>query len=105
MPEAKNNLNNWLDEFKKQVHERILTLETGDMAQLEKRQKQYQARITNVANQLEDVIEQAIQNATQRQNEITRELKQGIQQNSQLKTRTGTETHEESYTVSTSKLY
>lgn len=105
LPEAKNNLNNWLDEFKKQVHERILTLETGDMAQLEKRQKQYQARITNVANQLEDVIEQAIQNATQRQNEITRELKQGIQQNSQLKTRTGTETHEESYTVSTSKWY
>lgn len=105
LPEAQSNLKNWLDGFKQQVHERILTLETGDMAQLEKRQKQYQARITNVANQLEDVMEQAIHNANQRQQEITRELKKGIQQNSQLKTRTGTETHEESYTVSTSTWY
>lgn len=105
LPEAQSNLTNWLDGFKQQVHERILTLETGDIAQLEKRQKQYQSRIANVANQLEDVMEQAIQNANQSQNEITRELKQGIQQNSQLKTRTGTETHEESYSVSTSKWY
>lgn len=105
LPEAKNNLNNWLDEFKKQVHQRIITLEKGDLAELEKRQKQYQVRINNVANSLEDVIEQAIQNANQSQQEITRELKRGIQENSQLKTRTGTETHEESYTVSTSKWY
>ena len=105
LPEAQSNLTNWLDGFKQQVHERILTLETGDIAQLEKRQKQYQSRIANVANQLEDVMEQAIQNAKQRQHEITHELKKGIQQNSQLKTRTGTETHEESYTVSTSKWY
>jgi predicted GTPase len=99
LPEAKNNLNNWLDEFKKQVHQRIITLQTGDIEQLEKRQKQYQARITNVSNQLENVIEQAIQNANQRQQEITRELKRGIQENSQIKTRTSTETHEESYEV------
>lgn len=105
LPEAQSNLTNWLDGFKQQVHERILTLETGDIAQLEKRQKQYQSRIANVANQLEDVMEQAIQNANQRQHEITHELKKGIQQNSQLKTRTGTETHEESYTVSTSTWY
>lgn len=105
LPEAQTNLKNWLEGFKEQVHQRIITLEKGDLAELEKRQKQYQVRINNVANSLEDVIEQAIQNATQRQNEITRELKQGIQQNSQLKTRTGTETHEESYTVSTSKWY
>lgn len=105
LPEAQTNLKNWLEGFKEQVHQRIITLEKGDLAELEKRQKQYQVRINNVANSLEDVIEQAIRNANQRQNEITRELKQGIQQNSQLKTRTGTETHEESYTVSTSKWY
>ncbi|MCG8147154.1 dynamin family protein [Moraxella sp. PS-22] len=105
LPEAQTNLKNWLNSFSEQVHQRIITLEKGDMAELEKRQKQYQVRINNVASRLEDVIEQAIQNASDRQREISRDLKKGIQENSQLKTRTGTETHEESYTVSTSKWY
>lgn len=105
LPEAEHNFSNWLSELQEQVHQRKLTLEQGDLASLEKQQKQYQSQISNISNKLEDVIETAISNANNRQQEITRELKKGIQQNAELKTRTGTETREESYTVSTSKWY
>lgn len=105
LPEAEHNFANWLNEFQEQVRQRTLTLEQGDIASLEKQQKQYKTQISNISNKLEEVINTAISNAKSRQQVITRDLKKGIQQSAELKTRTGTETHEESYTVSTSKWY
>lgn len=105
LPEAKLNLKNWLNEYYEQIHQRIITLEQGDMAEVEQRQKQYQNKIMAISTKLEDVIETAIREAQERQKEISRELKQGIQQNSELKTRTGTDTYEESYEVNTSTWY
>lgn len=105
LPEAKQNLKNWLTQFKEQVHQRILTLENGDLTELNKRQKVYQVKIDNISTNLEDVIATAVDSARTKQKEISRDLRSAIQENSQLKTRTGTETKEEAYTVSTSTWY
>ncbi len=105
LPEAQQNLTNWLTEFKEQVHQRILTLEKGDLAEINRNQKTYQIKIDNISADLEEVITTAINTAKTKQKEISRDLRQGIQENSDLKTRTGSTTVEESYTVSTSTWY
>ena len=105
LPDALQNLNNWLDDVKEQIHQRILTLKSSDIADLDRKQTLYQHKINNVVNNLEQVISQVISKAKDEQKQVSRDLRQGIQENSQLKTRSGTTTEKESYEVSTSKWY
>lgn len=105
LPEAETNLNNWLDEFRTQVKQRILTLEQGDMAKVEKQQQQYQNKIVEISSALEDVISSSINDARTRQRDISQDLRKNISEYTEIKTRTGTETVVDSRTVSDSTWY
>lgn len=105
LPDAQQNLSNWLNDIKEHTHQRILTLKSNDIADLDRKQALYQQKINNVVNNLEQVISQAINKAKDEQKQVSRDLRQGITESSQLKTRSGTTTEEESYEVSISKWY
>lgn len=105
LPEAEQNLKNWQNEFVEQIHQRILTLEEGDMAKVEKRQQQYQHKILDISLKLEQVIGTNINDAKTKQKEISSVLQKDMAQHTNLKSRTGTDTYEEPVEISTSKWY
>lgn len=105
LPKAQENLADKVKALNAMIDQRIHTLNTQDMQQLEQQQKKCEQQIQRISGKLENLISQQINKLQSTTQDITRDLQKGIQQYSQMTTHTGTETKERSYEVSTSKWY
>ena len=105
LPKAQENLTDKVQALTAMIDQRIHTLNTQDIQQLEQQQKKCEQQIQRISGKLENLINQQINKLQSTTQDITRDLQKGIQQYSQITTHTGTETEERSYEVSTSKWY
>jgi len=105
LPKAQENLTDKVQALNAMIDQRIHTLNTQDIQQLEQQQKKCEQQIQRISGKLENLINQQINKLQSTTQDITRDLQKGIQQYSQITTHTGTETEERSYEVSTSKWY
>ncbi|UDM37319.1 dynamin family protein [Acinetobacter haemolyticus] len=105
LPKALENLTDKVQALTAMIDQRIHTLNTQDIQQLEQQQKKCEQQIQRISGKLENLINQQINKLQSTTQDITRDLQKGIQQYSQITTHTGTETEERSYEVSTSKWY
>lgn len=105
LPKAQENLTDKVQALNAMIEQRIHTLNTQDIQQLEQQQKKCEQQIQRISGKLENLINQQINKLQSTTQDITRDLQKGIQQYSQITTHTGTETEERSYEVSTSKWY
>lgn len=105
LPKAQENLTDKVQALNAMIEQRIHTLNTQDIQQLEQQQKKCEQQIQRISGKLENLINEQINKLQSTTQDITRDLQKGIQQYSQITTHTGTETEERSYEVSTSKWY
>ena len=105
LPKAQENLADKVQALNAMIDQRIHTLNTQDIQQLEQQQKKCEQQIQRISGKLENLINQQINKLQSTTQGITRDLQKGIQQYSQITTHTGTETEERSYEVSTSTWY
>lgn len=105
LPKAQENLTDKVQALNAMIEQRIHTLNTQDIQQLEQQQKKCEQQIQRISGKLENLINQQINKLQSTTQDITRDLQKGIQQYSQITIHTGTETEERSYEVSTSKWY
>lgn len=105
LPEARQALTDTLESLHQQVSQRINTLKSTSLAELEKQQTLCEQQIQGMSSRLQEVISQQVSLMQQKQAEARAELKAAMRPYEQLRSRTGTETHSESYTVSTSTWY
>lgn len=105
LPEARQALTDTLESLHQQVSQRINTLKSTSLAELEKQQTLCEQQIQGMSSRLQEVISQQVSLMQQKQAEARAELKTAMRPYEQLRSRTGTETHSESYTVSTSTWY
>lgn len=105
LPKAQENLTDKIQALNAMIDQRIHTLNTQDIQQLEQQQKKCEQQIQRISGKLENLMNQQINKLQSTTQDITRDLQKGIQQYTRITTHTGTETEERSYEVSTSKWY
>ncbi|MCM1958312.1 dynamin family protein [Acinetobacter modestus] len=105
LPKAQENLTDKVQALNAMIDQRIHTLNTQDIQQLEQQQKKCEQQIQRISGKLENLINEQINKLQSTTQDITSDLQKGIQQYSRITTHTGTETEERSYEVSTSKWY
>jgi len=105
LPKAQENLADKVQALNAMIDQRIHTLNTQDIQQLEQQQKKCEQQILRISGKLENMISQQVKKLQSTTQDITRDLQKGIQQYSQMTTHSGTETEERSREVSTSKWY
>lgn len=105
LPKAQENLTDKVQALNAMIDQRIHTLNTQDIQQLEQQQKKCEQQIQHISGKLENLINEQINKLQSTTQDITSDLQKGIQQYSRITTHTGTETEERSYEVSTSKWY
>ncbi|OOS07134.1 Dynamin family protein [Moraxella cuniculi DSM 21768] len=105
LPEAQQNLSEWLKRLTEQLSTRIATLQNSDITSLNQKQSEYEGKVQSIASKLEAVISATIDQARTQQQEIVQSLKQEMASHSQISTHTGTRIREESYEVSAAKLF
>lgn len=99
LPEAITNLKTWQSRFKEQIEQRIDTLQSSDISQLNKKQTMYEAKIQAVVDSLGSVLEKNINNVEKTQQNTTENLADRLDDASDLQTYTGTEQIEKRRTV------
>lgn len=105
LPKAQEHLTDKVQALNAMIEQRIHTLNTQDIQQLEQQQKKCEQQIQRISGKLENLINEQINKLQSTTQDITSDLQKGIQQYSRITTHTGTETEERSYEVSTSKWY
>ena len=105
LPEAQQQLADRLAQLQNVVEQRMVILESQDLAQLAQQEQACKQQLDRIAGKLSAVISQQLDAVKQNQREIVQQLKQSMREHEKLQTRTGTETEERSYEVSTSKWY
>ena len=99
LPEAQQQLADRLAQLQSVVEQRIVILESQDLAQLSQQEQACKQQLDRIAGKLSAVISQQLDAVKQNQREIVQQLKQSMREHENLQTRTGTETEEEEYTV------
>lgn len=103
--DAQREVQKALIELEQAVTERLSTLQTKDLAQLEHQQKLLQQRLSGIADRLGDILSSAQTQAREKAAAILSSLRKDMAAYGQLKTRQGAETHEDSYEVDDSTWY